>query len=1312
MELHVSERASKSSVPSELEAAASVEREPLLIRYDPDLPITQHRTELIRLIEDRQAIIVCGATGSGKSTQLPKLCLEAGRGTRGWIGHTQPRRLAASSIARRLAEEMESPLGEVVGYKVRFNDRTRPTTRIKVMTDGILLAEISSDRKLRAYDTLIIDEAHERSLNIDLLMGYLRLLCDRRPELRLIITSATIDAKKFSDHFSDALGPAPIVEIAGRTYPVEIKFLESSASSDLAGEESAHHERLQNALGELLLAGSGDILVFLPTEREIRDATKQLRGWLAQVGLQSNLELLPLYARLTESEQQRIFRPHDKRRIVLATNVAESSLTVPGIRYVIDSGTARISRYAPRTRVQRLPIEPISQASANQRAGRCGRLGPGICIRLYTEQDFLSRAEYNTPEIKRTNLAGAILLTKSLGLGQLHDLPLLDSPRPEAIRDGMAVLRELGAIDELEELTPVGRQLARWPVDPQIGKIILEANNNGVLSEILIIASALEVQDPRLRPPERKQDADDAHRKLRHEQSDFLSFLLIWDYYHDLKEELGRSRLEKACKQNYLSLVRLREWADVHRQLLEIVTRQGLHPGKRKWPPKNIGAPFGDGDSREHVSNTYTLIHQSLLSGLLSGVAINEDGKKYKGPNGLELELWPGSGLRNRPPKWIVASELVETEQRFARTAARIEPEWLTLQAAHLLKHSYDQPHFSSKHGSAMVARKSSLFGLPLGTRTLVPLAPLDPVLARRLLIDEGLVEGKLKTQAWFARENARTIEECKQLAHRTRQRAFVVDPFRLQRFYDANIPAEVVDRRSLELWDRELAKVRNSSGPNSRNGNNADGNRYWPYLTIQDLTSDNVREDVEVLFPSAIRFAEVRCPIVYQFEPGKDEDGITLIVLEDQMAKIDINRLDWLVPGRLEEKIEWLLRSMKKDLRREFMPIAETARKLAEGWIQAPAFDQMFLPAFCKKLSEIAGRNIASADMDFENLPNHLRMRVEVRDSNRKKLRAGRDLKWVLYGKNQATIETTASDPDFMQVLHSEPWYRDKMTKFDIDELPTKIVGHPRIPGTWYVTFKDHGNSVSTELVESEVEASRGRARGLLRCFLLSERRELRSQVKHLPNLQQSLIWMSSRIDGDRFQDDLVSLMARLAFMESSGEIVTIRDYQACLADRIAKISIAAQEIVKWLPRMAQSHQEVSLALQQLPKAWGPTSQAIHAQLSELFPAEWFLEIPWENLREYPRYFQAILGRIARLRTGGIDKDLACEQQVQRFLDAYRKLEKSAREIKQYRPLQEFRWMIEEFRVSLFAQQLGTRVPVSEKRLSKVLTELEGAFK
>ncbi|HUE73131.1 MAG TPA: ATP-dependent RNA helicase HrpA, partial [Pirellulaceae bacterium] len=902
--------------------------------YDDSLPITARREEIVAAIREHQVLILSGETGSGKSTQLPKLCLAAGRGMTGLIGHTQPRRIAARSIAARLTEEVgpacragpgsgaessersrsASGTYPIVAYKIRFADQTSSETLIKVMTDGILLAETQSDRFLDAYDTIIIDEAHERSLNIDFLLGYLHRLLPKRPDLRLIITSATIDAQRFAQHFASDGRPAPAIEVTGRTYPVEVRYRGAGVSPADDGQDrpdACPTEEIADAVEEVCQTGPGDILVFLPTERDIREAAHVLRGRQLHGG---RAEVLPLYARLTTAEQNKIFQPHSGRRIVLATNVAESSLTVPGIRFVVDTGTARISRYSPKSKVQRLPIEPVSQASCDQRKGRCGRIGSGVCIRLYDEEDYLSRERFTAPEIQRTNLAAVVLQTLAFGLGPLDEFPLLDPPRPEAIRDGYKTLSEIGAIDDERKLTPIGRSLARLPVDPRIGRMILAAHDDHCLADVLIVAAALETQDPRERPADKQQAADEAQARFLDPDSDFLSYLKLWDFLHHLRETLSRGQFKKALWQSFLSETKVREWQEVHRQLLEMVSQLRLRVGRRMWSTRSHKpeAPARERHARTNGSAlsdpAYAAIHRSILTGLLSNIALRGDDREYQGAGGNKFFLWPGSGIvhsgplaprvdgddRRGPPTrgasgphlgrptWILAAELVETSRRYARTVALIDPDWIEPLAAHLVSRSYSDPHWSRKSGTVLAKEKVSLFGLTIVPERRVRYGAIDPVESRKIFIQHALVEQELDTPAAFFRHNRQLRDELAKLAAKTRRRDLVVDDYDVYRFYDDRLPPEVFDRQSLDQW---LKAERDRSDKRL-------------LLTREDLVGDEADAVDPSEFPERLAFDRMQVPLDYRFEPGAQRDGITATVPREGLAQLAPERLEWLVPG------------------------------------------------------------------------------------------------------------------------------------------------------------------------------------------------------------------------------------------------------------------------------------------------------------------------------------------------------------------------------------------------------------------------------
>ena len=1323
-----------------LETYERRQKVPKNLSYDPELPITAARDKIIDLLQHRQVVVICGETGSGKSTQLPKLCLEAGLGQTGWIGHTQPRRIAARSVAARVAEEMDSKLGEAVGFKVRFNDQTKPESWIKLMTDGVLLAEIQRDRFLDAYDCIIVDEAHERSLNIDLLMAYLQRLLPKRPELRVVITSATIDAERFSEHFVDALGPAPVVMVEGRSYPVEVRYRganDKRAQSRETGEWSEDESQLArfcDAVDELFAEGRGDILAFFPTERDIRDAAKLLRGHLTQRGMVQQVEVLPLYARLTEAEQQRVFQAHSKTRIVLATNVAESSLTVPGIRYVIDTGTARVSRFAAKSKVQRLPIEPIPQASANQRSGRCGRLGPGIAIRLYDEQDYLSRHPFATPEIRRSDLAATIVHTKSLGIEDMEGLPWLDPPRPEAVREGMNVLRELGALDAEDRLSDVGRKLARWPVDPRVGRMIIAAEANGCLHEMLIIAAALETQDPRIRPPEKSAAADEAHLRFKDPLSDFLAYLRIWEFYQGLREQLGRSRLTRALQENFLSIIRLREWADVHRQLLEHCKESKITPYKQTVALEpldtapNVRLEAGRRGDRKgempsdfkpntQYPNGYDQLHLSLLTGLLSGIAMMEDTGKYRGAQNLEVVLWPGSGIRSAKPKWIVSAERIETTQRYARTAAKIEPEWIERVAAHLIKYSYEEAHFSRKQGRAMVMRRGSLFGLPVSPRIAVPLAPLNPLLARTLLIEHGLAGGELASRAKFWMHNQAFMEQVQSLADRTRRRDLILDPQVLVDFYEKRIPPTVVDRNTLEQWDRTLKR---------------DAAPLTPYLDWTDVLLPIDKDEVNTQYPTQVSVGVTQLKLKYRFEPGHETDGVSVSIPAAVVHQIHPDRLDWLVPGLLEEKLIQLIKSLPKRLRRQLVPVPDTAKLLVPKWLAAFQAQLPFWKSLCEILSNHLREPVVRNDFDITSLPEHLRMRIEVLDEEGKIVQTGRDLESIQRERQHVVhqaVQTHATSTSY-------DWMRSKLEKWDIELLPTSVTelrGGVRVE--LYPTLLTTSEQTQTITVDHPLLAEQLLRIGWTRLMHRIDRKEIRSHVQYLPQFTSAGLWLSDRLPGDKLRDWLGDIIARLAFLDTQWHLESLApvprtqvEFDLARLKRIERIGLAAGEIARWLPKLAEANHKVRALLERAPSSWGPSLQQIKNQLVHLWSPHSAWLTPWVILKEYPRYLQSLAVRIEKLKATGCTKDLAIEETAHRFWMDYesrierqqpsaatwqsvRSKAKDALGVDTLSPtgkLLEYRWGIEELRVSLHSQQLGTRISISPKRLEKLQQDLD----
>ncbi|WP_164100739.1 ATP-dependent RNA helicase HrpA [Candidatus Laterigemmans baculatus] len=1312
----------KSSVDPEQRARTI---ESLDLSVPAELPIANHAAKIVELLRQRSTIVVSGETGSGKSTQLPKLCLAAGLGRGGFIGHTQPRRLAARSIAHRLAEELGSPLGEHVGFKIRFADQTQGKTLVKLMTDGILLAETQSDRDLAAYDAIIIDEAHERSLNIDFLLGYLRRLRERRPRLRTIITSATIDAERFAEHFADDSGPAPIVVVEGRSYPVEIRHRpwEEVGSVDEEGlpqnYDLARH--VNGAIDELMAAGSGDILVFLPTERDIREVSHRTAGHFKRQGRTGSVELLPLYARLPQSEQTRIFNPSgNTRRIVFATNVAESSLTVPGIRYVVDSGTARISRYSPRSKVQRLPIEPVSQASARQRAGRCGRVAPGICIRLYSEDDFLSRDAYTTPEIRRTNLASVILQTHVLRLGAVADFPFLDPPRPEAISEGYRTLFEIGAIDDRRRLTPIGRTLGRLPVDPRVGRIILAAEANGVLPEVLVIAAALEIQDPRERPPEKKQAADEAQAIFQDPSSDFLSYLRLWQFYQTQRENLSRNQLQKACRSRFLSPNRMREWSDVYRQLREMTrslgrgNKAGIGPPRIEIDPQDSAAGIVD-------EVRYAAIHQSLLSGLLSGVAQATEKNEYLGAGGLKLFLWPGSGVFGAKPKWIVAAELVETSRQYARCVARIQPQWLETVAAHLVRRSYSDPHWSTKAGGAFCYERVSLFGLPVVVRRRVPLAPIDPDTARALMIEQGLVERLMPTRARCVTHNRRLCDAIADLAAKTRRRDLVVDPYAVQRFYHERLPQEVVDRARLERWDRDqpppdwarqLGGVAQLIEWLDHPPTLPEAGEATPYMRPETLIGQEEAAISPQAFPDSLDLGETRLPLRYRYEPGAADDGVTVTVPQAALPQVSDHRLGWLVPGLFEDKLVALIKALPKRIRRNLVPAADTAREVARE-LSGAAGEVPFMPAVCRALSARAEMPIRESDFDQEKLPAHLQFHIQVVDDSGQPLASGRSISEIRTQLNLSPAGD-ADAPGEAGELRDEDLDRDAMVTFDLETLPEEVIrrrGGVRV--AQYPALLDRGENVDVRVLADRGAAELATRRGLMRLFAIAERKEIRSQIRWLPDVERSRVLMAHALPPGTFEANLGDLIARRAFVDGEPIVRTAEVFAARRGERGRRIAEATQDIAAWLPQLATAIHTVRSSLE---SAKGPAFQGlvedVRGQIDRLLAADFLQRTPWEWLQHYPRYFQAIEYRFDKFRSGAMARDAELTQSVTGLWQQYEALAGAggAEERSQAAAVEELRWMLEELRVSLFAQPLGTSIKVSPQRIEKQMQKIAQA--
>lgn len=1278
------------------------------ITYDTDLPVVGQKDKIIDAIREHQVVVICGETGSGKSTQLPKICLEMGRGIDGLIGHTQPRRIAARSVSARIADELSTPLGTGVGFKIRFNDITSPGTYIKLMTDGILLAETQGGKQhhrkskrrdksqqeergslLHEYDTLIIDEAHERSLNIDFLMGYIKRILPRRPDLRVIITSATLDVQRFAEFFGSESKPAPIIEVSGRTYPVEVRY---RASLQEDPDDIDVQRDVADACEELCAEGPGDILVFLPTERDIREASSMLNGRRLDNG---SAEIVPLFGRLSEQEQNRVFAPHNQRRIVVATNVAESSLTVPGIRYVVDAGLARISRFSPTSKVQRLPIEPISQASANQRKGRCGRVGPGICVRLYSAEDFGGREEFTAPEIQRSNLASVLLQMKALRLGEIQHFPFIDPPSPTAVRSGLKTLFELGAVDESEQLTSLGKTLARLPVDPRIGRMILGAAEEQCLEEVLIIASALEIRDPRERPIDKQQQADTAHEKFRHEDSDFLSILKLWDFFERQKGKLSGSKLRKACHQNFLSFNRLREWQDLRNQLRDLVTASGLKPTPRRLPnlmdePDAGNRPHGQAKhlhKKAAPGLAEDAIHRALLPGLLSNLALKSEGHEYLGAGNQKLFLWPGSGVFKSKPQWIMAAELVETTRRFARTLAAARQEWIEKAAGHLTKHSYGEPHWHDKSDAAMAWEKVLLFGLTIVPRRRCRLAPHDPVKARELFIQHALIEGDYRhPNAPFYRFNLKFKEELREWQAKLRQGKVFVGEEAEFAFYDERLPDHVVDGATFETWRKTVEAT----------------NPQVLFLTKRAFGITEGETPDQADFPNQLQIGGTKFALEYHLQPGTEEDGVTIIVPASRVPQVSQQRLDWLVPGLLEEKVAGLIRTLPKQLRTHFVPVPDSARditpqlKFAEGDLG----EQL-----CLVLRRLSGEHIRPADFETSRLPDHLRFLVRVVDESGKVLSSGRDLASL---KKSALSHVSSA----LQDIQSETWSKSGLREWSWGELP-KVVqvegGGGSIPG--YPAIIDEGETVGLKLFATEGEAERQTRRGLVRLFFIAMASQIREQLKWFPNLEGLLVQGMALPEGKHLRGQLMWRMAERCLAATKDIPRTPGAWNDAVKRGRNQLSVAVQDLVGLLEPLLSSCRDIRKTLShQQPPALQPLVDDLREQLDTLITPGFFEVVPWAWLVQYPRYFKGMSQRWSKAVAGGFQKDRRAQSSFSKYWErwqmAYHQLCEAKLAVPPHIPsipLQNYRWMLEEFRISLFAQKLGAVLPVSEKRLDEL---------
>lgn len=1227
------------------------------VSYPENLPVSQKKDELLAAIRDHQVVIIAGETGSGKTTQIPKICLELGRGIKGIIGHTQPRRLAARSVASRIADELNVTLGSSIGYKVRFNDRMGENTLVKLMTDGILLAEIQQDRFLSQYDTIIIDEAHERSLNIDFILGYLRQLLPKRPDLKVIITSATIDPQRFSRHFNNA----PIIEVSGRTYPVEVRYRPIADESDEGDRDQ--QQAILDAVDELMHEAPGDILVFLSGEREIRDTADALNKRDLP-----HTEVLPLYARLSNSDQNRVFQSHTGRRIILATNVAETSLTVPGIKYVIDPGTARISRYSFRTKVQRLPIEPISQASANQRKGRCGRVSDGVCIRLYAEQDFLSRPEFTDPEILRTNLASVILQMTAIGLGDIAAFPFVEAPDKRNILDGVRLLEELGAMVQQDnghsQLTAIGRQLAQLPIDPRLARMVLEGQKNGCVREMMIITSALSIQDPRERPLEKQQASDEKHRRFSDKESDFIAFVNLWNYLKQQQEELTSAQFRKLCKTDFLNYLRVREWQDVYTQLRQVVKELG-------FAVNSIPADFRS-------------VHTGLLSGLLSHIGQKDVEKpEFSGARNARFSIFPASGLFKKPPKWVMVAELVETTRLWGRIAARIDPEWIEPMAQHLIKRSYSEPHWEKAQGAVMASEKVTLFGLAIVAERKVNYGAIDPIVSRELFIRHALVEGDWQTRHPFFKANLRLLSEVEELENKSRRRDILVDDETLFAFYDRRIGDEVVSSRHFDAWWKKTAKQQ----PDLLN--------FEKSMLIKEGAGDISALD----YPNSWHQGNLKLKITYQFEPGNHADGVTVHIPLPILNQVEEQGFDWQIPGLRRELVIALIKSLPKPVRRNFVPAPNYAEAFLE---RAKPFEISLLDSLERELRRMTGVTVSRDSWQLDMIPDHLKITYRVVDDKNKTLAEGPDLqalKQKLKGKVQETLSAVADDGIEQSGLHI--WSFGSLP----DVFEQKRGGYAVKA---YPALVDEKSSVGIQLFETEQEQQQAMWQGTRRLLLLNIPSPVKYLHEKLPNKAKLGLYFNQFGNVLDLIDDCIACGVDKLIAEHGGPSWQEEGFNQ-LHERIrAELNETVVEIAKQVEQILTTAHSVNKRLKgRVDMTMALALSDIKVQLSGLIYAGFVCQSGWKRLPDILRYLQAIERRMEKLPVDP-NRDRVQMLKVESVQKSYQQL---VNKLPPHKPvaaeITDIRWMIEELRVSYFAQQLGTPYPISDKRILQAIEQV-----
>ncbi|MFD0292053.1 ATP-dependent RNA helicase HrpA [Streptomyces sp. NPDC127118] len=1263
----------RQSVLDEIAAEAAQAAERLSLRagrmpaltYPEQLPVSQKKDEILEAIRDHQVVIVAGETGSGKTTQIPKICMELGRGVRGMIGHTQPRRIAARTVAERVADELKTPLGEAVGWKVRFTDQVNPeATFVKLMTDGILLAEIQTDRELRAYDTIIIDEAHERSLNIDFLLGYLARLLPKRPDLKVVITSATIDPERFARHF----GEAPIVEVSGRTYPVEVRY------RPLLEEEGDDSDRDQitaicDAVDELQTEGPGDILVFLSGEREIRDTADALNKRNLR-----HTEVLPLYARLSHAEQHRVFQRHTGRRIVLATNVAETSLTVPGIKYVIDPGNARISRYSHRTKVQRLPIERISQASANQRKGRCGRTSDGICIRLYSEDDFLTRPEFTDPEILRTNLASVILQMTAAGLGDIEKFPFIDPPDHRNIRDGVQLLQELGALDPEEKdpkkrLTQLGRKLSQLPVDPRLARMVIEADRNGCVREVMVIASALSIQDPRERPSEKQTQADQQHARFKDETSDFLAFLNLWRYVREQQKERGSSSFRRMCKQEYLNFLRIREWQDIYAQLRTVAKQMGIQLNEEDAPEQSV--------------------HTSLLAGLLSHIGLKDTEKnEYLGARSAKFAIFPGSALFKKQPRFVMSAELVETSRLWARVNAKVEPEWIEPLAQHLLKRTYSEPHWEKDQAAVMAYERVTLYGVPIVAQRKINFGRIDAETSRDLFIRNALVEGDWRTHHQFFHDNRKLLGEVEELEHRARRRDILVDDETLFDFYDRRIPDHVVSGAHFDSWWKHKRR------------DEPDALDFERSMLINEKAGAVTKDD----YPDTWRQGKLKFKVTYQFEPGADADGVTVHIPLQVLNQVTAEGFDWQIPGLREEVVTELIRSLPKPIRRHYVPAPNYADKFLD---RAVPLQEPLPLTLARELQGMVGVPVTADDFDLSRVPDHLKITFRIVDERRRKVAEDKDLEALKLQLRPKARQALSKAAAATAGPSGESIERSGLTDWTIGTLnrvfETRRAGQPVKA---YPALVDQGETVAVRLFDTEAEQQRAMWLGTRKLIMLNVPvNPAKFASDKLTNQQKLALSRNPHGSIQALFEDCATAAADRLIVAHGGPAWDEESFRK-LYDKVRADLVALTE------HTVKQVQQVLAAWQACERRLKATNSLVlvnnvtdaRDQLAALMPPDFVTRTGLRRLPDLMRYLVAVDRRLQQMPTA-VQRDTTRMEKVHEMQDEYAWL---LEQLPQGRPVPQevldIRWMIEELRVSYFAHALGTAYPVSDKRIVKAI--------